>query len=158
MKRKCESLVQCSLAALAAGTILAVTPALAQSQPQGQSQYPPTQTYQNNSGSMQTHMTGTQGAATESLSNVQNAKTTLASATVKDSSGQQIGQVRNVHTGSSGKPTKIDIMLTPSNGSQGKTVSVRATELKYDQNSNSLITNLSASALQSMPAATSSSM
>ncbi|HEY3778314.1 MAG TPA: hypothetical protein VGL35_09665 [Rhizomicrobium sp.] len=160
MKCKSETLVHGSLAACAAAALLAVAPALGQTQ----TQYtPPAHTYQNNTGqnnagAMQTNPTGTQGAATESLSNVQNAKTTLASAQVKDSSGQQVGQVRNVHTGSTGTPTKIDITLTPSNGGRAKTVSVRASELKYDQNSNTLITNLSASALQSMPTASSSSM
>lgn len=150
MKFKSETLVHGSLAALAAAAVLAVVPALGQT--------PPASTYQNNTGTMQTNAPGAHGAATESLGNVQNAKTTLASAQVKDSSGQQVGQVSSVHTGSSGKPTKVDIMLTPSNGGHGKTVSVRASELKYDQNSNTLITNLSASALQTMPAASSSSM
>ena len=153
MKLKSKTLVHGSLAALAAATLLAVTPALGQTQ----TQYtPPAHTYQNNTGAMQTN--GTQGAATEPLSNVQNAKTTLASAAVKDSSGQQVGQVSNVHTGTTGKPTKIDITLTSGNGGQSKTVSVKASQLKYDQNSNTLITNLSANALQSMPAASPSSM
>ncbi|MGH6888407.1 MAG: hypothetical protein ACREHF_04295 [Rhizomicrobium sp.] len=157
MKCKRDTLVHGSLAALAAAAILAVTPALAQSK----GQYtPPAQTYQNSTGAANNMAapTGAQGAATESLSSVHNAKTTLASAQVKDSSGQQVGQVSNVHTGLTGTPTKIDIKLTSSTGGRSKTVSVRASELKYDQNSNTLITNLTANALQAMPAASSSSM
>jgi hypothetical protein len=157
MKWKSDTFVHGSLAALAASVALAVTPALAQNQ----SHYtPPAQTYQNNSSTTNgmNNTGGIQGASTESLSRVQNAKTTLASAQVKDPSGQQIGQVRNVHTGTTGKPTKVDITLTSGNRGQTKTVSVKASELKYDQNSNTLITNLTTNELQAMPAASSSSM
>ncbi len=97
-------------------------------------------------------------ASAESLSHVKDAKTTLASAQVQDSSGQQVGQVSTVHTSRHGTPTKVDITLTGSNGAQAKVISVSASKLKYDPNSNTLITNLSATDLQAMPAASSSSM
>lgn len=157
MKWKNQTLVHGSLAALAAAAILTVTPALA-----GNQYTAPAQTEQNGTGTMGSSSTTgsngnmTQGAATESLNDVQNAKTMLASAQVKDSSGQQVGQVSTVHTGNTGKPTKIDITLTSSNGSQAKTVAVKASELKYDQNNNTLITNLSTSDLEAMPSASSS--
>lgn len=166
MKCKNKTIVHGGLAALAAVAMLSGTTALAQNQ----SQYtPPAQTYQNNNtGPMQnssanpaeqnstTNPSGTQGVSTESLSNVQNAKTTLASAQVQDANGQQIGQVKDVHTGNSGKPTKVDITLMPSNGGNGKTVSVKATDLRYDQQNNTLVTNLTTTDLQAMPAASSS--
>jgi hypothetical protein len=153
-----------SLAAFAGLAMAAITPALAQNQ----GRYtPPTQTYQNdpnsaiNAGGMNgdaadTGMMST-SSATEPLTQVQNAKTTLASAQVQDSNGRQVGQVSNVHTSGNGQPIKVDVTLNSNNGNRAKTVSVKATELSYDRNSNTLITNLSADQLDAMPAASSTS-
>jgi hypothetical protein len=100
----------------------------------------------------------TMSASAESLSHVKDAKTTLASASVQDSSGQQVGQVSTVHTSKHGTATKVDITLSSAGGSQAKTISVSASKLRYDPNSNTLITDLSSTDLQAMPAASSSSM
>jgi hypothetical protein len=150
---------------LAGLAMMAITPALAQ----GQSRYsPPAQTYQNNNPGSPLNAGGMNGnaadsgmmttsSATESLTQVQNAKTTLASAQVQDSNGRQVGQVSNVHTSGNGQPTDIDISLNSNNGGKAKTVSVSASQLRYDRNSNTLITNLSANQLDAMPAASSTS-
>jgi len=160
--------------ALAAGLAIAsAAPSFAHDPSQGT---PSTQSYQNSpqggqnsAGSMQnsngmtsgmsqgsSNMTGT-SASTESLSSVTDAKTTLASAQVQDSNGQQVGQVANVHTSRSGHPTKIDITLNSNSGTKAKTISVNATELRYDKTSNTLISNATLNDLQSMPAASSTS-
>lgn len=165
------------LVALAGLLMLAAAPSFAQTQsqtgsPQSQTTTPANpagSSYQNSTGTMQngamqnggsTYTPGTSKTAMsgESLSRVKNAKTTLASAQVQDSSGQQVGQVSTVHTSRSGHPTKIDITLTSTNGGQAKTVAVSASKLRYNKTNNTLITNLSATDLQAMPTATSSSM
>jgi hypothetical protein len=184
MKRK-PQFIGTGLAALAGLLTMAATPTLAQYQNQPsnpQSQTAPNSgqatpgnpgapavqaspSYQNSTGSMQ-NSTGsmqnsgkmTSAANAESLSRVSHAKTTLASAQVQDSSGQQVGQVSNVHTTRKGHATKVDITLSSSNGGQPKTISVSASKLKYDKNSNTLITDMTANDLQAMPAATSSGM
>ncbi|HWE06684.1 MAG TPA: hypothetical protein VG274_08250 [Rhizomicrobium sp.] len=177
MKRK-PQFIGTGLAALAGLLTMAATPTLAQYQNQPsnpQSQTAPNSgqatpgnpgapavqaspSYQNSTGSMQNPGKTTSAASTESLSRVSHAKTTLASAQVQDSSGQQVGQVSNVHTTRKGHATKVDITLSSSNGGQPKTISVSASKLKYDKNSNTLITDMTANDLQAMPAATSSGM
>jgi hypothetical protein len=167
-------------AALAGLAIVTAAPSFAQDQSQNA---PAAQTYQNNAhsgqssaGSMQNQngMSGPSGqmngtnqnsssdmtaksANTVTLSSVRNAKTTLASAQVQDSSGQQVGQVTTVHTSRSGHPTKVDVTLTSNNGGTAKTISVKASQLRYDKNNNTLVTNLTATDLQSLPAASSTS-
>ena len=86
------------------------------------------------------------------LTQVKDAKTTLASASVQDSSGQAIGQVATVHTTKRGTPTTIDVTLQSSSG-QSKTVAIKASRLQYDQSSNTLKTDLTASEVQAMPSA-----
>ncbi len=90
----------------------------------------------------------------EPLSQVKDAKTTLASASVKDSSGQPIGQVASIHTTKHGTPTTIDVTLQSTGGGQAKTVAIKASKLKYDQSSNTLQTDLTSSEVQSLPSAT----
>lgn len=94
-------------------------------------------------------------SAGEPLSKVKDAKTTLASATVQDSSGQQIGQVANVHTTKHGTATTIDVTLQSSGGTQPKTVAIKASKLRYDESSKTLKSDLTSSELQSLPSATS---
>jgi len=96
-------------------------------------------------------MTNTSNGAP--LSTVKDAKTTLASASVQDASGQPIGQVANVHTTKRGTPTIIDVMLETRSG-QAKTVAIKASKLEYDQSSDTLKTDLTATEVQSLPAAT----
>lgn len=92
-------------------------------------------------------------SAGEPLSKVKDAKTKLASASVQDSTGQAVGQVTTIHTTKKGTPTTIDVSLQGSGG-QAKTIAIKASELRYDESSNALKTNLTASELSSMPAAT----
>jgi hypothetical protein len=168
MTFKSKTLAGAGLAAFAGLALVSAVPAFAQMQGQNA---PPSQSYQNSPTSPMNAPTYNQqtgpgqsggamntSASTESLTSVQNAKTTLASAQVQDSNGQQVGQVSTVHTSTGGKPTKIDITLNSNNGSPAKTIAVNASELRYNPNSNTLITNLSATDLQSMPAATSTGM
>lgn len=85
------------------------------------------------------------------LSSVSNAKQKLASASVKDSSGQTLGQVQKVKTSAAGTPTEIEVSLT--SAPTPKTVQIPASELRYDQSSNMLMTvGLSATEVDSMPA------
>lgn len=94
-------------------------------------------------------------ASMEPATRVKDAKTTLASASVQDSSGQPVGQVVDVHTTRHGTPTTIDISLqaNASGSGQAKTIAIKASKLQYDQSSNTLKADLTASDLQSMPAA-----
>ncbi|HEY2446426.1 MAG TPA: hypothetical protein VGI20_11885 [Rhizomicrobium sp.] len=181
MKCKPQSIGGKGLATLAGLMMAAATPAFAQYQSgpsQGQSMpsqtspdqsspskmgSPSDQSYQSNTGSMQNQgkassSSTSSSANAESLTRVKNAKTTLASAQVQDSSGQQVGQVSNVHTTRSGHASKVYITLSSSGGGQAKTISVSASKLKYDKSSNTLITNMTANDLQAMPAATSSGL
>ena len=167
-----------ALAALTSVTLIGTIPSLAQNQQDQSQNAPAAQSNQNSpqgdqstpdqsgtsggqAGSSDQGMSGANATGTagkgESLSDIQNAKTTLSSAQVQDSSGQQVGQVASVHTSHDGKPTKVDITLSSSGGGQAKTISVNADQLKYDSSNNTLITNASLNDLQAMPAASSTS-
>jgi hypothetical protein len=89
----------------------------------------------------------------EPLTHVKNAKTTLASASVQDSSGQSVGQVVDVHMSKHGTPTTIDVSLQSSAGGQPKTIAIKANKLRYDQSSNTLKADLTATDMQSLPTA-----
>jgi hypothetical protein len=91
--------------------------------------------------------------AGEPLSHVKDAKTTLASATVQDSTGQPVGQVADVHTSKHGTPTTIDVSLQSNASGQAKTVAIKASKLRYDQSSNTLKADLTATDIQSLPTA-----
>jgi hypothetical protein len=96
-------------------------------------------------------MSNMQASSGVALSAVSNAKQTLASASVKDSSGQTLGQVQKVKTSASGTPTAIDVSLT--SAPTPKVVQLKASQLRYDRSNNMLMTvGLSASEVQSMPA------
>lgn len=88
---------------------------------------------------------------TESVASVTDAKTQLAAATVQDQSGQQVGQVQDVHTSSSGKATRVDVALNTPSG-VGKVVSLKASQLGYDPSKNIVVAQLSRSDIESMPA------
>jgi hypothetical protein len=90
-------------------------------------------------------------SADKPLTSVKNAKTTLATASLQDSSGRPVGQVTTVHTTKRGTPTTIDVTLT--SGGQAKTVAIKASSLRYDETSNTLKTDLSSTDLQSLPTA-----
>lgn len=92
-------------------------------------------------------------STTVALDTVQNPKQALSSATVKNSSGQPIGQVKKVVVGSDGKPQTIHVTLQGANGGSSKTVAVDANMLSYDPNDKALITPLSTQEINSLPAA-----
>jgi len=136
-------------AAVLAGTLMSGGSALAQSSGAGQmGQSAPPQSQMNSP--MSTSASRIKSG--EPLSQVQNAKQTLSSATLQDSSGQQVGTVSNVATNASGKPTAVDVSITTSVG-QPKTVTIKATQLKYDASSNTLMTPMTADEISQLPAA-----
>ena len=91
---------------------------------------------------------GSQAAGIQPLSQVSDPSTTLASATVQDSSGQSVGQVQSVKTTTAGKASSVAVTLTSSN----KTVSIRASRLRYDPSSKTLKASLTSSQISSLPA------
>jgi hypothetical protein len=124
-------------------------------QPYGATQQnaPAASSQQQTSAPQSTSPTMTHASNGAPLSTVKDAKTTLASASVQDSTGQPIGQVTNVHTTKRGTPTTIDVMLQTGSG-QAKTVAIKASKLQYDQSSNTLKTDLTSTEVQALPAAT----
>ncbi len=97
-------------------------------------------------------MTNTSGApsGTVSLTALTNSPQTLANASVETSTGQAVGAVQKVVTGSDGKAQTIDVALL---GAQSKIVSIDAAQLAYDQSRNVVIAQLSADQIQALPAA-----
>jgi len=126
-----------------------------EAQPYGATQQnaPDASSQQQMSSPQSTSPTMTNASNGAPLSTVKDAKTTLASASVQDSTGQPIGQVANVHTTKRGTPTTIDVMLQTSSG-RTKTVAIKASKLEYDQSSNTLKTDLTSTEVESLPAAT----
>lgn len=84
-----------------------------------------------------------------SLDAVANPPQTLANASVETSTGQAIGAVQKVVTGSDGKTQALDVALL---GPQSKIVSIDATQLSYDQSRNVVVAQLSADQIQALPA------
>jgi hypothetical protein len=80
----------------------------------------------------------------------------LASASVKDSYGQMVGRVQRVKKSASGRPTTVDIALTTATA-QGKIVTVKASNLKFDPANKIVVAQLSSSELDTMPSASSTS-
>ncbi|HLY05946.1 MAG TPA: hypothetical protein VKR31_09385 [Rhizomicrobium sp.] len=83
---------------------------------------------------------------------VGNPSSTLATDSVQDASGQQVGTVRSVRMGANGRASRINISLTRS----GRTVSIRARELRFDPASNTLKSTLTLSQISSLPPPTES--
>jgi hypothetical protein len=94
---------------------------------------------------------GTNVTAKASLDTVRNPKQTLASATVQNSNGQQIGQVKGVKVGSDGKTQAVDVQVIGQGGAAPKTVRLDANDLSYDKDNNVLVTPLSSDQVNSMP-------
>jgi hypothetical protein len=144
-----------AVAAVTGALILAASPASAQytqSAPAAQ----PAQTTQTPMSSPQTQApmsspTMQQGTSTQAATDVSSPKTTLASATVQDSSGQSVGQVQSVKTTSGGKTSSVAVSLS-SGTSSGKIVSIRASKLRYDPSGNVLKASLSSSEISALPA------
>jgi hypothetical protein len=85
------------------------------------------------------------------LSRVKDPSTTLASASVSDSSGQSVGQVQSVKTSASGTATSVAVSLNPSGGAP-KVVSINADDLTYDASSNKLKASLTTQEITQLPA------
>jgi hypothetical protein len=92
----------------------------------------------------------TPSATTQPATQVTSPETTLASATVQDSSGQSVGQVRSVKT-SGGKASSIAVSLSGAGGA-GKVVSIKASKLRYDPSGNTLQASLSSTEINALPA------
>jgi|HubBroStandDraft_5_1064220.scaffolds.fasta_scaffold133393_2 hypothetical protein len=84
------------------------------------------------------------------LSAIANPPQTLANASVETSSGQAIGAVQKVVTGTDGKAQSLDVALL---GAQSKIVAIDAAQLSYDQSRNVVVAQLSADQIQALPAA-----
>ena len=89
-----------------------------------------------------------QSTSTQPASQVSSPETTLASATVQDSNGQSIGQVKSVKTSSGGKASSVAVSLS----SAGKVVSIKASKLRYDPSGNVLKASLSSTEINALPA------
>ena len=129
--------------AAVAGAVVAVTPAMAQN-----NYNQPTTTNTDNM-SNTGNMSSQQG--TQSADQVSN-PSTLASDSVQDSNGQTIGTVRSISAGPDGRASRINVSLTRS----GRTVSIRARELRFDPASNTLKSTLTQSQIIAMPPPTQS--
>lgn len=126
-----------------AGAILAITPAMAQS-----NYDQPTTTNTNNTGEMGNMSNMNSHEAEQPADQVNDPSSALATDTVQDSGGQTIGTVRSVSMGPNGKASRINVSLTRS----GRTVSIRAHQLRFDPASNTLKSSLTHSQITSMPA------
>jgi hypothetical protein len=147
-----RSKLTASGAAVAGVLILAASPAFAQDTRMGpaaqQGQVPEALQTQQMS-SPQSSMSNP--ASTQPASDVASPKTTLASATVQDSSGQSVGQVQSVKTTASGKTSSVAVSLTSASGA-AKVVSIRASKLRFDPSGNTLKASLTSSEINALPA------
>lgn len=89
-------------------------------------------------------------SGTVALSAIANPPQTLANASVETSSGQAVGAVQKVVTGTDGKAQTLDVALL---GAQSKIVAIDAAQLSYDQSRNVVVAQLSADQIQALPAA-----
>ena len=97
-----------------------------------------------------THGHGAQ-AALQSLSKLSDPQQELAAASVRDSSGQRVGQVEAVQTNTKGNARSVEIALNTATGA-GKLVTAPARDLFYDSASNAVVADLSQSQIEGMPA------
>lgn len=102
-----------------------------------------------NSAGQMTNASGTP-SGTVSLTALTNSPQTLANASVETSTGQAIGAVQKVVTGTDGKAQTVDVALL---GAQSKIVVIDATQLAYDQSRNVVVAQLSADQIQALPVA-----
>ena len=89
-------------------------------------------------------------APLQSLSKLGDPQRELAAASVRDSSGQRVGQVQAVQTNTKGSARSVQIALNTATGA-GKLVTVPARDLFYDSASNALVADLSQSQIEGMP-------
>ncbi|HKD22909.1 MAG TPA: hypothetical protein VKB71_12920 [Rhizomicrobium sp.] len=151
MRCKPSALGGTGLAAVAGALILAASPAaFAQMYGSPATANPPSQQMQMQ---MQKATAPAEKGATKPLSRVSDPSTTLASATVSDSSGQSVGQVQSVKTSASGKATSVAVSLSAAGATAGapKVVSIKADDLTYDPSSNSLKASLTTQEINQLP-------
>ena len=127
--------------AVITGAVVAVSPALAQN-----NYAQPTGTNTDNMGNAANMASG------QPADQVNDPSSTLATDSVQDSSGQSVGTVRSVNMGPQGRASRINVSLTRS----GRTVSIRAHELRFDPASNTLKSTLTLSQISALPPATQS--
>jgi hypothetical protein len=150
MRCKPSALGGTGLAAVAGALILAASPAaFAQMYGSPATANPPSQQMQMQ---MQKATAPAEKGVTKPLSRVSDPSTTLASATVSDSSGQSVGQVQSVKT-SGGKATSVAVSLSAAGATAGapKVVSIKADDLTYDPSSNSLKASLTTQEINQLP-------
>jgi hypothetical protein len=86
--------------------------------------------------------------APQTLSEVTNPPSKIATATVLDNSGQIIGAVQKVEVSASGSPTRVSVALT---GKAEKMVTWDASSLRYDAAKNEITTPDSAAQIRARP-------
>lgn len=89
-----------------------------------------------------TTMPAPAAAAGIDLNDVQNPKTTLRGASVKDSKGDAIGEVKSVQLGADGKVAAVNVSMGT------KTVALKANTLSYMQAENTLVSTQTKSEIQ----------
>ena len=91
-----------------------------------------------------------QSTAGQPVDSLPNASSALASATVQDSTGQPIGQVKSVKTSSAGTADAVTVSLTSGDNS-GKMVSIKADKLMFDPGSNVVKSTLTIQEIDQLP-------
>lgn len=86
------------------------------------------------------------------LDRVTNPKGQLAKATVEDKNGNSVGAVHDVVVDHDGRPTAVRVNVGGFLGMGTKLIELQATELKYEQDRNVLITKLRKPQIEAMPA------
>ena len=147
MRYKPSALHGIALASMV-GAALAIAPAMAQND---NNQTTTTNPGNPNATGNMNNMGPQQG--TQSADEVTNPTSTLAGDNVQDSTGQTIGTVRSVTTGSNGRASRVSISLTRG---AGGTVWIRANRLHFDPASNTLRSSLTLQQISSMPSSTQS--
>lgn len=89
------------------------------------------------------------GATEQPLSEVADANA-LNNDTVQDATGASIGTVRKVVVGSNGRPTAIQVDAVTTAGQ--RTVTIRASQARFDRNRNLITTTLTKSQVSRLPA------
>lgn len=95
-----------------------------------------------------TQSTREYGARLESLSKLGDPQRELGAVSVRDLSGQRIGQVESVQTNTKGKAQSVHVAL---NTGVSKLVTLPAHDLRYDFAGNAVVADLSQSQIEAMP-------
>ena len=86
-----------------------------------------------------------------SLDKVSNPEGRLANATVQDKNGVKVGSVRKVFVDASRNPTALQVDVGGFLGMGAKVVSIRAADLRYEQDRNVLTTTLRKPEIEALP-------